>query len=456
MEIKNYSKNIIFYLFVIFEALSFKIDNPYFTLLVTSFFYLWVIYFVLKKTESGLIYFISFSLLSLNMSNFLGLEGDLPFSFYGARLFNISLNFWVLIIIAFFLILKNKEKYKIRLKPIEYYLIIFCIYCIVIGLVSVVSNENYFDNFMKDFTTYFVIFPYIIIFKNINYHKLIDLLPHLVFSSFLLFIVSFSLGAYRQYAVGEDLLLINTFSSALIFALFFIKDRIKSWHFYFLALVYFYFVSQNLIILGGKTFVFFFLYILWLFRYRLSVFKLLLFGLIMISIPFILAYIRSYYGEGAAIANKVGQIQLIYQITNLEIIALHRSSIGNIAGEFLTMVDFFSKNPIKLLFGGGFGAAIPDSLGYLSWWAGNYGYAEIDFVRNSYHKMHLSFYEFILKGGVLFIMPYIYFVIKAFFSKTNWSFLFFIFFLLMFSVSKEFILLSLLFYYLGIKKSTNE
>lgn len=454
MEIRNNLKYFIFYLFVIFEALSFKIDNPFFTLSITSFFYLWVIYFVIYKIESGLIYFISFSLLSLNMSNFLAIEGDLPFTFFGARLFNFSLNFWILIIIAFLLILKYVDRIKTRINSFEFYLIIFCTYSIIIGLVSVGLNENYFDNFMKDFTTYFVIFPYIIIFKNINYKKLINVIPHLVFSSFLLFIVSFTLGAYRQYAFGEDILLINTFSSALIFALFFVKNRINSWHFYLLLIIYLYFLSQNLIILGGKTFVFFFLFILWLFRHRLNILNLLYLILILISIPFLLDFFRLYYGEGSAIANKIGQIQLIYQITDLELIALHRSSIGNIAGELLTLIDFFSKNPLKFFFGGGFGTAVPDSLGYLNWWAGNYGYADIDSVRNSYHKMHLALYEILLKGGVLFFIPYIYFIIKAFFSKINWNFLFFIFLLLMFSVSKEFILLTLLFYYSSNKETS--
>lgn len=431
-----------FYIFSLLEVFAFKLNIDIAYSVVGVFEYVYIIALLFLRTRLGVLYYIGFTLLSLNMSNFLHGYGALPMTFFGLRVFGLSVNFLVLFLAAALVLIRQK-KYNLLLSKFELWVLVYVCYTFFLGAVLLVIGVHYADNFYKDLTVYLCIVPLVVILRVVSKKELSVLFTHIFFSTALLFFASFVLGAYRQYAIGEDILLVNTFGTVFLFMLF----HKNVWEYKYLALmiVFFYVFcfSQNLIIFGGKTFIFIFLFLLWRIKNDLNLIVLLVGLPILVASPYLLTMLRSYFGEGAAISNKIGQVQMILSSLGLHQIALHKSSIGNVIGEFLTLKYILIDSWSRMFFGQGIGSGIYDVFGYLKWWAGNNGYALVDSERGVYHKLHLATYEILLKGGLLFWIPYCWICLKSFFVKRLEGFLFFILALFMVSVSKEFLLLAL-------------
>lgn len=430
------------YIFSLFEVFAFKLNIDIVYSVVGLFEYVYIIALLFLRTRLGVLYYVGFTLLSLNMSNFLHVDGALPMTFFGMRVFGLSVNFLVLFLAAA-LVFIRRNKYNLVFSRFELGVLVYVYYTCFLGALLLVLGVHYADNLYKDLTVYLCIVPMIVILRVVSRKELAVLFTHIFFSTALLLFSSFVLGAFRQYAIGEDILLVNTFGTVFLFMLFH-KDV---WEHKYLALMivlfYVFCFAQNLIIFGGKTFIFIFLFLLWRIKNNLNI-KVLIVSLpILVASPYLLTMLRSYFGEGAAISNKIGQIQMILSSLGLHQIALHKSSIGNVIGELLTLKYILTGSWSRLFFGQGIGSGIYDVFGYLKWWAGNNGYALVDSERGVYHKLHLAIYEILLKGGLLFWIPYCWICLKAFFVKRLEGFLFFILALFMVSVSKEFLLLTL-------------
>lgn len=433
------------YLFIITETLLYD-ANIYLILISSILFYTLVLITLLRKKsrELGISLFIIFSLLAPNMSNYLWQE-TLPPSYYGLRIFGYSFNIFFTLLITVLTIKRNTMK---SFSKFEKAVFAVFFYFLLIGIVNTLYGLNYLDDFKKDLLTIFPIFCYIILFKSLRGKLLHWIIENLINASFLGLLLSLLFSKTREYAIGEEMLLANTFSSTLIFALFFYRKNYSNWVIITLIVFFFYLIATNNIILGGKSIIYFILIFLWIFKNKIKIYTILIFGFITFWFNKILQILRTFFDSGV-VANKIAQVQILFSFVAIETIALSKSSVGNIAGELLTIIEYFKSDFTFLLFGKGFGGGIPDTLGYLNWWAGNAGYKTVDAIRNNYHKMHLGILEMIVKGGLLIFIPYTIYLVKGFISNNKWRMLHVILFAFMFFVSKEFILMTLLYYYLG-------
>ena len=119
--------------------------------------------------------------------------------------------------------------------------------------------------------------------------------------------------------------------------------------------------------------------------------------------------------------------------------------MGSIIAEGITVLNYVINNKVVLFFGKGFGGGIPDLYGYLAPWAGASGYAFHDLARNDYFKMHLPIYEVIIKAGILGWSFFLFILIKNFVLRNKYAFISFLLFFMVFYVSKEYLLLTILF-----------
>lgn len=120
------------------------------------------------------------------------------------------------------------------------------------------------------------------------------------------------------------------------------------------------------------------------------------------------------------------------------------SSLTNIFVEIYTVIMELKSSIFSLLFGKGLGAGISDITGFLTPLAGFGGYNEIDALRNNFFKMHLPFTDILLKGGILFMLTYLYFLISFFKNNKIYGFIAFSLFFSVFTFTKESVLLSIL------------
>lgn len=444
-EFTNYNVWIIV-LFIFFEVLLFN-THASIQLIVTIFFYTFILISYCNSRKNGIMYFISFTLLALNMSNYLH-EDSMPPSFYGLRCFGFSFNILFSFLFVSIDILRDiyNKKFKVNHSPIYKYISFFILYSTILGGILLVFGVNYLDNYKKDVLTYIPFFLYAYILSKLHKEDLLKMLKYLILATFLLTWMSLIFGKYRQYAVGEDVLLVNTMGSTFLIVVFFAKELFNKVFFYTMIISYSLLMTTGLVLIGGKTIIYVLIVFVWLlFAYR-KLYFLIPVILFLIFNEVVFAFLIDFY-EGSVIASKLAQVSFIFKFaSDLNRLAIVPSSVGNLAGELLTLTDYSIKNVWVLIFGKGFGGGIPDNLGYLSYWAGNAGYSPIDLVRNDFHKMHLAAYEVFIKSGIVSFSVYIYIVVKSFLSRNIWGMIFMIFFLLMFSVSKEFILLTMFFY----------
>lgn len=441
-------------LFVFQEVYFFGSSVITFQLLSTLFFYSYILYSYFKDRKMGIMYLLSFSLLALNMSNYLQ-DDSLPMSFYGLRFLGFSFNIiftFVLFVIDFYLDAKNRT-IRVKLPYVYKYISVFIIYSALLGIVNVVLGKNYMDNYSKDLITYLPFFVYIYLISKLEKEELFLMLKNMLIGTFFLMMTSLAFEKYRQYALGEDALLINTIGSVFMIAIFFAKNIMHRFLYYTILILYFYLLTTGLVLIGGKTIIYVLLILLWLLIKQRNVIYIILPFVFIFYSKDIFTFFIGYFGEGV-IANKFAQVSLIFSGLKITDLALIPASVGNLTAELLTLIDYLSKNIYMLLLGKGFGGGIPDSLNYLKPWVHRMGYAYIDSVRNDYHKFHLAIYEILIKSGVFSLIVYTLICIKGFFSKNKWKGLYVVFFLLMFSVSKEFILLTLFLYELSTKTET--
>ena len=90
------------------------------------------------------------------------------------------------------------------------------------------------------------------------------------------------------------------------------------------------------------------------------------------------------------------------------------------------------------------GGGVQDHFGYLAPWASEGGYSATCALRNQYFKMHMPFIEVFVKLGIIGFSYYFYVLVKIMKNKSIINFMTFIVLLLIFYVSKENILLTLI------------
>ncbi|MDB4665624.1 hypothetical protein OAE81_00365 [bacterium] len=413
---------------------------------LTIGFYGFILYQTSVNLTRGIGYFVTFTLLSLNQSNYL-FHSVLPPSFFGLRVLGVSAHSLFTIVLTLLVV------YKTGLSNIgnslrgdfPTFTIWFIIYGFVFGGILVMSGENYLDNYEKDLKTYLPVLFYFIIVKPLSRDDYYHIIKNCIIAVCFLYLVSFSFGKSRQYVEGIDSSLTCTFASTIILLIFSLRSFFSLKIAILIFLVQLGLHSTGFVTLGGKSFIYLITFLIWYGYHKKNTMAVVPISILLLVVPTLLHVLGSYFSDNV-IGGKAAQVQLLFSDIRLSALGDHRSSIGNIAGESLTLIDNCLNDLSYLFFGRGFGGGLSDSLGYLNYWAGNHGYNTIDVVRNSYHKMHVAFLEVFIKFGLVGWIFYLRLVLRAFRNSGFSAVLYGIFFLLMFCVSKEYILLVVVFW----------
>lgn len=445
------SYTIILILFCLIEVLFF--DDKEFQLFFSIFEYLFCSFLILTNLKKGIVYFLSFTLLSLGIGNFYG--ENLPNNFWGIRIGNFSFNIlYSLFILIYTIVISNKPIKFLNFKYSFFYkfILILFFYGLFRGVVSIVFNELYLENFFNDLMTYFPFFIYFFLLSQLNDSDYECIFFSTFIASFFLLIFAYVFGRTFEYG-NSSFLVQNTICNVILIVFFILRKKLNLKLFIVMLIVFLFFITKGLIFLSGKVIITILVYFVFLLLKNKSFRFIFIPTLFLFLFKFndIINYlIDSFYGN--VISFKLEQIKSLVNISSIEFISKSHNSVGNLVAEIRTSVEYFSDNIVLFVSGEGFGGGIPDSLNLLKPWTKLAGYAEIDGVRNNYYKMHLPITEMFVKGGMFLVVLYIvvlYLILKI---KHEYKILFFFMFFLFFYISKENLLYTMLIYNILINK----
>lgn len=444
-------------IFVLLEVVFFG-NNVVPQAIVSSLEYLILAILGFNNIRLAIAYFISFTLLSFGAWSYI-VEDVSPNNFWGLRIFNISFNllFSIFLSLIYFVnIYISGRNFKIIREL--YFLLFFYFSSLFLGLINLYLEINYFDNFSKDFMIYTPLLFNSLLISSLNSETAFKIFRFSIITTLFAMLLSFLLGIYFEYGSGLKFILINSFGYFVLFLLPISKKQFHPFIFFILSIAALVLLISGKIFVGGKFIIILFLSILWYFlvfkKHYFLIFSLL-FSLINLYIFWspVTIFLFSYFEDNFLIQYKLSQVISVVSIFDIDLLARTPTSMGNIIAEGSTLLKNLSLNPIRFLSGLGFGGGISDYYGYLSPSAKpGLGYAEVDAVRNNFFRMHLPFFEFFLKGGIIAGLAFFYFASKYFTNGNIFSFFFFLVFFTVFTNNKEMTLLAFLFVRLSLSK----
>ncbi|MDP3392408.1 hypothetical protein [Sediminibacterium sp.] len=441
----------VLFLFVLLEVLLYD-KLPLVQAIISIIEYAFIFACVVFNKRVGIMYLISFTLLSMGAWSYVTQE-TLPYNFWGLRLFGFSANVLFYIAISFYLFFSNRFRIRLYMQnSAGRFYIYFILYSFLIGLLFTILSKNYYDNFLKDFLVYlpFFFFLYLISFLSSDDTRLI--LKYGIALSIIAMLISYFTGQLFDYGAGNTFVLMNAFAFSIIFPIYFFKDLFKWTHLYFLIFSVLFLLIQGKVFIGSKSIILIIFLLVWVLTSSYKVFKyflLISFFLILLIGPLI-TWISQNVDPDLVVSYKFNQIFSVFEIVDLELIALSNTSMGNIVAEAITIVKWISNNFGQFLIGKGFGGGLNDTTGYLATYVGpGAGYSEIDLSRDQFTRLHLPLFEVIVKAGFLGTLAYLWALVLLFREKNIFSFSFFMILMSVFSNSKEMILLSLVFNHLA-------
>lgn len=433
-------------IFVVFEVLLYD-SSSIFQYLITIAEYFFVAIFIVLNRKVGIMYFISFTLLSMGAWSYITQETN-PGNFWGIRIFGFSFNILFSLLILIYCLLKSNIRFKIpNLRFDEKFLTIFILYSFLVGLVFTALSINYADNFLSDVFVYFPFFIYLYYLSILSPSNMLMIVRYCVSVTVSSMILSFFTNNTFQYGTGFYFVLINSFGFIVTFAIFFIKGLYSRVHYFFLITTVIALLASGKIFIGSKTIVVLFVALLWVgLKYKkvmLGVLAFFIFGFLYLDT--IISLIEQF-DASVMLSYKITQVFEIFKDVDLETVASTPTSIGNIIAECKTTFYYLWQNKLFFFLGKGFGGGISDVFGYLEPMAGPLnGYKYEDAIRNDFVRMHLPIYEIFIKSGIVGLCLYIILLIKAFTNRKQISFVYFILIFMVFYNTKEMMLLTLLF-----------
>ncbi len=446
----NFIQNIeynyfILILFALFEVLFFKSNNNI-KLIISICEYAFILYAFFVNIQVGIMYFLSFTILTVGIGNYSGFVA-LPYNFWGLRFFGVSFAIMFTIFLSFLVLLKNRFILQININKYNNFILFLIFYGIFVGVVNVLLKNNYLDNFIRDLLNYLPAIFYLILLSQLTTKNTILILKKSVIIVF--FMMLLSLVTDNKFKYGEDSFVLEPTLGLIVPFIFLFFSFLYKNNIYikviltlvlsFLLIKGFYFISGKVIVLflilflllfikSKKTFLLFFISTLFLVFYLKS----------------ILLYSLDFFKDYPVIQYKFRQVYIFVSVFDFHKIAKMPNSIGNIIAEFLAIVNHLKENINYLIFGKGFGGAIPDYLNNLSDWIHMSGYEKIDKARNQYFKMHLPVFEMFVKGGLILGVSFLYILYRALRVNKNYSIVLFILLFAFFYTSKESLLLTLI------------
>jgi len=433
-------------LFVVLEVVLFG-ANSTLQLIVTIAEYLFLLYVILfKEKEIGIMYFLTFTLLSLGLENY-GTISTLPPTFWGFRVMGFSFNILFSILVLIICLVSDNFKWSMKkISRENKFLLFFILYSSFVGLIYILLLDNYIDNFKQDILTYYPFFIYLYLLSFLNKESTIKIIKYGFALTVIMMVLSLITHKMMQYGLGNYFVLQNSFAYIMIVAIFMMKDFYNRWVYFGLILTMLFLLVNGNIFIGGKQIILFIVVLIWILITYWKSTPFFALG-VLISVFFLkpIFQIAINHYMGSIISFKLTQVYSILDNINFTSLAKTKSSIGNIIAEGITLYHYEINNILILFFGKGFGGGIPDLFGYLGPWAGSSGYAAHDLLRNDFHKLHLPIFEILLKSGIIGLILYSVLIIKMFLKKNMFTFLSLLMLATVFYVNKEQLLLTMIF-----------
>jgi hypothetical protein len=410
----------------------------------------------LQDRKVGIMYFFSFILLTIGTLNYNGPYDGTPLNFWGLRLagFSVSILFTVLFVIM--VLLERKPNHPLTLGAIvprgnyfAQFMVLLIVWGIIVGAIRCIQGINYADEYVEDILNYTPALFYLILLSRLSWENVFTIVKYAIPVSIFMMLISAVTG-HKMYYSTEVFVVTNAISTFfIVFLLFFWRKYYKPAHWYIMLACLAALVAANQYMLGGKVVASFFIILFcWMVvKMRKKVWILLpLIVLMLFCVDPVLSFFISVVNH-PSISHKIWQVKTAYDmILDPLAMAQIKSSVGvTVGGEMVTVVRHLWEHPSFLLFGEGFGGGVPDYYGVLGWTAGHGGFDMNDLERNCFTKMHLPIFEMPLKGGMVILLAYLVTLCKVLFSKPYArSIMVFLSLLLVFYITKEFILITLI------------
>lgn len=434
-------------LFALGEVLLFRAEFKT-QAIVTTIEYFFITVALLRDFRLGLMYFISFSLLAMGGWSYITQYSELG-TFWGLRLFNTSLNLIYTVVVCCALVLRNGVNWKELSKIYECKILgVYFTVSLVVGGFAIAFGENYVDNLVGDVAVLVPYFLYVLILSNFEHDDLASLATYGLAVTVATMLASLIGGVTFEYGDGYRYVLMNGYSYVTLVAIVFMRRSFHPVLYYLLLAAMLYLIVTGNLFIGGKAIVIAVVAIIW--SLLTSARAYVIAGLFLLSIvvlsTLVTKYVETAFAEDSLLGYKVSQVLVFTQVTSLQELAAEKSSIGNLAAEAATITAYYMNEPLQILLGRGLGGGVPDVFGFLAPAVGEgAGYAYVDAARDSFSRMHLPLFQFVIRGGMLGLLAFGLVLTKFIRTRNGYGLVAAIILATVFTNSKEMALLFALF-----------
>jgi hypothetical protein len=443
-------------LFAMLEVLLFKTNNALkSSVSVLEYLFIWVAF--LQDRKMGIMYFFSFILLTIGALNYNGPYVEIPVNFWGVRLAGFSVSIWFTVLLVVMILLERKHDYPLTLGAIvprgnyfAQFMLLLVVWGIIVGTIRCVQGINYADEYLEDILNYTPVLFYLILLSQLSWENVFTIIKYCIPVTIFMMLVS-ALTGHKMYYSTEVFVVTNAISTFfIIFLLLLWRKYYKPVHWYVMLICLAILVAANQYMLGGKVVASFFIVLCCWVAVKMRKKIGILLPLMVLTLFFIDPVLSFFISvvDHPVISHKIWQIKTAYDmILDPLAMAQIKASVGvTVGGEMVSVGRHLWEHPSFMLFGEGFGGGVPDYYGVLGWSAGHGGFDMNDLGRDCFTKMHLPIFEMPLKGGIVILLAYLVTLYKVLFSKPYAiGIMAFLSLLLVFYITKEFILITLLF-----------
>ncbi len=443
MPNKNIISPLTLLLFATVDILLYDTGTPILQLLFSVLSYGFILLNSVKNINTGVLYFISFNVITIGYGNYQGVE-DTQYGYWGMRIGPFSANILFTLLLVLMVGIKKNFKSLIPNDIFSRFFLFFFVWGLVVGTLMTVWGVNYTDNYLSDIMIFLPAVFYIVLCKDLSLNDLRTVIQYLIPITMYSLFLAYVLDKKCRYS-AEEFLIGNSFINLAPFAVIVLYRYMnRKAQIAYIALLIFLFMTLSILIAGKIIIGFILLIVWWMCRnkkwryFNLTV----IFAVIPLLVILLKTLIDVVGSNSGIISFKLGQVASLFSNEGFLVLAAERSSVGNIIAETITLCKFLITHPIFLIFGKGFGGGIPDLFGFLFQFAGAAGYAYVDGVRNNYFNLHIAPLKVLIDGGIIIFAYYVKVLYRILKLKTGMSFLAFLMMVFFFYVSKELMLLT--------------
>lgn len=434
-------------LFALGEVLLFDAE-PRLQLIVSIIEYVFLTWTLHTNLKVGVMYLISFSLLSMGAWSYVFERDVAPGNFWGVRVFGFSANILFTLGVAAVCLLSHRRRALLPPGLLGRFVTAFILYSAIIGAALTLSAENWSDNYLADILVFLPYFAYLVILSVVDTTSLVTVARYGISLTVVTMLVSFGTGRIFFYGINSSFVLMNGFAYVVVFLLVFMRRMYSPPHFIFLLASMALLIASNLVFFGGKAIVCTLTAVLWASLHsRRAIWVPTLLSMVLLFVGGdVLQFIADNLPQDSIVAYKFEQVLSLFRGTRLEELSTDRTSMGNLAAELTTIAGHMFEHPQYLLFGKGFGGGVPDLYGNLAPMAqAGAGYSEESAVRNYFVRMHLPVFEVAIKTGIAGFVAYMALLVRYFRTRNLFALGAFIMLATVFTNTKETILLTAMF-----------